>query len=143
MKHIGRCLCGEVQFLIKKEIQVIYHCHCSLCRKQSGTGANAATLINEKHFEWSCNTEIIKTFKKNTGFTCCFCKYCGSPVPNKVGNTEFVWIPLGLLDEIPTVTQRLGFCLHSKSSWAPIISFDQEYIDLPTQQELEHYFRSL
>ena len=42
----------------------MYHCHCSLCRKQSGTAANSATLVNETLFEWVCGTDSIGTFKK-------------------------------------------------------------------------------
>ncbi|MDQ8953377.1 GFA family protein [Acinetobacter rudis] len=137
----GHCLCGKIHFLVHKNIQVIYHCHCSLCRKQSGTGANAATLVDEKVFGWCSGTDFISTYKKDSGFTSCFCKSCGSPVPNKVGKSTFIWIPFGLLDEQPTITQRLNFCLNSKSSWAPFISANKEYLELPDWEELENYFQ--
>lgn len=140
MKNSGSCLCGKVNFLVDKDIQTIYHCHCSLCRKQSGTGTNSASLVNETLFEWTSGIDSIGTFKKDSGFTSCFCTSCGSPVPNKVGNSSFIWIPLGLLNETPIVKKRLGFCLNSKSSWVPVIPIDQEYLELPTWSELEDYF---
>lgn len=140
MKNSGSCLCSEVQFSVKKNIQTMYHCHCSLCRKQSGTGANSATLVSEKLFEWTSGIDSIGTFKKDSGFTSCFCTNCGSPVPNKVGNSSFIWIPLGLLNGMPVIKKRLGFCLNSKINWAPTISVDQEYLELPNWSELEDYF---
>ena len=140
MKNSGSCLCGKVKFSINKDIQTMYHCHCSLCRKQSGTGANSATLVNETLFEWVSGIDSIGTFRKDSGFTSCFCISCGSPVPNKVGNSSFMWIPLGLLDETPIIKKRLGFCINSKSNWAPVIHLDQEYLELPSWSELEDYF---
>ena len=129
MKTSGSCLCGKVKFLINKDIHTMYHCHCSLCRKQSGTGANSATLVSETLFEWVSGINFIGTFKKDSGFTSCFCISCGSPVPNNVGNSPFIWIPLGLLNEMPVIKRRLGFCLNSKSNWAPIVQVDKEYSD--------------
>ena len=139
-KNSGSCLCGKVQFSVHQNIQIIYHCHCSLCRKQSGTGSNAATLVNETLFEWIAGIDLIKTFKKDTGFTSCFCVHCGSPVPNKVGQSPFIWIPLGLLQEDLMIQQRLGFCLHSKRCWSPAISIDKQYQELPSWHELQDYF---
>ena len=118
----------------------MYHCHCSLCRKQSGTGANSATLVNETLFEWVSGIDSIGTFRKDSGFTSSFCISCGSPVPNKVGNSSFIWIPLGLLDETPIIKKRLGFCINSKSNWAPVLQLNQEYLELPSWSELEDYF---
>ena len=142
MKYRGSCLCGKVQFLVHKEIQTIYHCHCSLCRKQSGTGSNAATLISESFFEWLSATDLIATFKKDSGFTSCFCTCCGSPVPNRVGTSQLIWIPLGLLHDAPAMKQRLGLCLNSKIDWAPVLNTDREYLELPDWDELAQYFDS-
>ncbi|WP_001993401.1 GFA family protein, partial [Acinetobacter baumannii] len=52
MSNIGSCLCHKVKFSVPCEIKTVYHCHCSLCRKQTGTGANAATLVKENQFKW-------------------------------------------------------------------------------------------
>lgn len=64
MSHVGSCLCNEVKFSINNEIKTVYHCHCSLCRKQTGTGANAATLVSQDKFEWLSGFELIHTYKK-------------------------------------------------------------------------------
>jgi hypothetical protein len=39
----GECLCGDVEFEIKGDLPNLYQCHCSLCRKV--TGSSAATYL--------------------------------------------------------------------------------------------------
>lgn len=140
MSHVGSCLCNEVKFSVTNEIKTVYHCHCSLCRKQTGTGANAATLVSKDKFEWLSGFELIHTYKKETGFTSSFCSKCGSPVPNLVGTTHFMWIPLGLLDKDIQVLKKLNFCIVSKTNWANTVTADQSYNQLPTLDELKIFF---
>lgn len=61
----GQCLCGSVQFqLALNNIELIYQCHCSLCRKQSGTHANHASMLKVENFAWTMGQDHIKTYKK-------------------------------------------------------------------------------
>lgn len=140
MKNTGNCLCGKVKFLVNKDIQIIYHCYCSLCRKQSGTGSNTATLVKDSLFQWCSGKEFIGTFKKESGFTACFCTVCGSPVPNRVGESTLVWIPIGLLNETIMPTKKLGFCMSSRKDWVPQNHNDEEYLELPSWDKLTDYF---
>lgn len=139
MGYSGRCLCGDVQFRVNTEIQRMYHCHCSLCRKQSGTAANAATLVNQQNFEWIAGIFSISWYQKDTGFRSHFCQRCGSPVPNLVGTTTFIWIPLGLLDTAPAIQQKFSFCLSDQVAWTSI-PVDQTYAVLPAFEILQAYF---
>lgn len=138
----GACLCGEVGFEFHLEkIKMIYHCFCSLCRKQSGAGVNAATFVQASSFHWRRGQQLIQTFSKKTGFTNCFCRQCGSPVPNALAhNPNIVWIPLGLIQEDFVPEQVLNFCMKSKASWTTsdvsLVLFDE----LPNRMELQHYF---
>lgn len=42
---IGHCLCETVVFEIDAASLRLYRCHCSLCRRQSGTASNPAGLL--------------------------------------------------------------------------------------------------
>lgn len=57
----GQCLCASIHFQINKNIEAIYQCHCSLCRKQSGTHANHATIVQESDFKWITGQDNIST----------------------------------------------------------------------------------
>jgi hypothetical protein len=76
----------------------LYKCHCSLCRKQSGTYSNAATIVPKNEFRFVRGEDSISSWVKPSGFRSDFCKQCGSPVPNLLRNTDYYWVPAGLLD---------------------------------------------
>lgn len=137
----GQCLCESIKFQVLKEIDAIYQCHCSLCRKQSGTHANHATMIHQDDFKWLNDLKCIHTYKKATGFTSSFCKTCGSPVPNQIGNTSYIWIPLGLLEQPIYPTKRLNFCTSSQANWENLVKSNQEFASLPDWDFLEKVFK--
>ena len=94
----GKCLCGSVSFRLFIDDLKIYQRFCSLCQKQSGTESNLATIVPEKKFEFLSGIGAISSWAKDTGFTSDFCKHCGSPVPNRLRNKAFFWVPVGLLN---------------------------------------------
>lgn len=141
MQYLGRCLCGQIAFQIQQQIQSIYHCHCSLCRKQSGTESNAATLIQLKNFQWLHGQHLIQSYQKDTGFRVNFCRHCGSAVPNKVGQSTWMWIPLGLLESGPVIQQRYAFCINSKVAWAKETACTQSFENLPDLEQLKAMFQ--
>lgn len=94
----------------------IYQCHCTLCKKQSGSSSNSATIIQTERFEWLAGGGYIRTWKKETGFNAHFCGQCGSPVPNEFAG-EYIWIPVGLLDIKNEVKVVANLCLNSHASW--------------------------
>lgn len=46
----GACLCGEVAIEINGPISSIIHCHCSLCRKSSGTAFATNGFVQSTDF---------------------------------------------------------------------------------------------
>lgn len=137
----GQCLCGNIHFQIQqKKIETIYQCHCSLCRKQSGTHANHATMIKAESFIWLKGQDQIRTYKKETGFTSSFCQNCGSPVPNYIGTHPYLWIPLGLIEHDIEPQQRLNFCISSKVTWANL-QHSIDYNEVPSWDTLKEFFK--
>ena len=65
----GECLCGEVKFSVKGELPNFYQCHCSLCRKTTGSSANAATFVSEECFEWISGSSQYSLFSKANGLS--------------------------------------------------------------------------
>jgi len=115
----GECLCGEVKFEIKGNLPNLYQCHCSLCRKVTGSSANAATFVTQKDFRWLSGQDKISSFQKPTGYRSDFCSVCGSPVPNQLRGMELVWVPAGLLEESFETAVAVNVHLHmgSAASW--------------------------
>ncbi|PNK61094.1 aldehyde-activating protein [Psychrobacter sp. FDAARGOS_221] len=130
----GQCLCGDTHFSIQVLTTPfkIYQCHCSLCKKQSGSSSNSATIIEESQFKW-IKKDSIKIWQKPTGFSAHFCGNCGCPVPNAFAD-KYYWIPVGLLDiddNLTKVEVVANFCLRSKSSGHHIDSTANNFVELP------------
>ncbi len=132
----GACLCGAVSFTVRKLPQKFYRCHCSLCRKQSGTGHNLATLVNQADFNWEASVEFIDSWVKDSGYRNDFCKFCGSTVPNILSNSNHVWLPLGLLDADISVECCGDFCTDNAMSWDCIRSTNHRGNALSSLSEL-------
>ena len=78
--YVGKCLCGVVKIKVKGEISDIIHCHCSLCRKNSGSAYATNGFINSKDFEIIAGKNNLSTFSFKLGRNRHFCTSCGSPV---------------------------------------------------------------
>jgi len=135
----GSCNCGGVRFEVSGDIHSLYQCHCKLCQRQSGSTSNTATIVQKSTFSWVSGTELISTWKKDTGFTAHFCSRCGSPVPNQLREMDYYWIPMGLVEECDAkVVTHL--CCDSMASWDATISGGEQYNDMPS--ELEGFVKS-
>lgn len=132
----GQCLCGAVEFEVHDAPDKIYQCHCSLCRKQSGTASNAAYIVREDQLHWCARNVPVSSYIKPTGFRSDFCSRCGSPVPNPIGNTSYVWVPVGLLESPGNLEIVVHLFVGSKASWEPMPSTGVLHDSMPSLEEV-------
>jgi hypothetical protein len=116
----GSCLCGSVQYEITGEPKKFYHCHCSRCRKASGTGHASNLLLQPGSIRWIRGEELVRSYKipEAKRFTRQFCMTCGSPLPRQVKDTELVIIPAGSLDNEPMIKPQARIFWDSRASWS-------------------------
>lgn len=133
----GSCLCGNVEFRISGEIPKIYQCHCSLCRKVSGSASNAALLIEAKGFEWATGENEISSYSTRSGFKSDFCGTCGSPVPNLTRDGSKYWIPAGLLEESALLEVSVHVYVGSKAGWDVISGDYPHFQKMPDEETLK------
>lgn len=136
MGMYGSCLCEQVKFEIDGDHFRLYQCHCSLCRRQSGSLSNAATIVPNERFRWRRGSEFISSWQKASGFRSDFCSSCGAPVPNPLGDLPYFWIPAGLLAGDSRLEIVAHLCVASRASWdfAPLQG--KCYDELPNLAEL-------
>lgn len=113
----GECLCGGVKFEIEGELPNLYQCHCSLCRKATGSTSNTATFVKTGSFHWLSGQSKISSFQKPTGYRNDFCSVCGSLVPNNLRGTDLMWVPAGLLNGETASQISIHLHLSSSASW--------------------------
>jgi hypothetical protein len=116
--YVGQCLCGEVQVKINGAISDIIHCHCSLCRKNSGSAYATNGFINTADFEITKGADSLTAFSFKPGRNRHFCTKCGSPVysANEQDPTR-LRIRLGLLDSEISERPTSHNFVSSKANW--------------------------
>jgi hypothetical protein len=114
----GNCLCGAVSFEINGDITDIYQCHCSVCRKATGSSGISVFLTTGDVFRWVSGENEIQLYKTSSGYRSVFCKTCGSRLPDPNPEETTFWIPAGLLNtsEIDAKVSAHIF-VGSKASW--------------------------
>lgn len=118
MPYLGSCYCGGVKIKVSGEIKSIIHCHCSKCRKSSGTAYATNGVVNINDFEIIAGSELISKFGKVAGKYRHFCSQCASPIySSNTEDKENVRIRLGLLDGDITERPMSHNFVTSKASW--------------------------
>lgn len=95
----GSCLCGAIHIEISGPIESIIHCHCSKCRKNSGTAFATNGFVLTEDFKIVKGQENLGSYETSKGKCRHFCKTCASPVysSNDV-NPKQIRLRLGILD---------------------------------------------
>ena len=116
----GSCLCGAVKYAVTGEPQRFYHCHCSRCRKASGTGHASNLFLQPAALEWLSGEGEVRAFKlpEAKRFTNQFCAICGGRLPRQPKDTDIVVIPAGSLDEEPPVAPQARIFTGSRARWS-------------------------
>lgn len=115
----GGCLCGAVQFESQAGPVVTGHCHCTDCRKTSGTG-HASNLCVPKAVTKITGT--VSTYDKpaDSGniITRAFCPTCGSPIYSlNSAMPEMIFFRASVLDDLEVFQPQMAVYRRSAPSW--------------------------
>jgi hypothetical protein len=124
----GSCLCGAVTFEVTGPIRGIGSCHCSKCRKVSGTAGNAQFIVPIERFSWVCGEEKTQVFKLSDGWGPRRCATCGSPIPDTYDGQR-MWVQAGLMDDPLGTDIKLHIFCGSRADW------DRESLDAQSYGE--------
>ena len=95
----GECNCGAVAFEADAELTDVYMCHCSICRRFTGSNGIAVVLVNKDAFRWVRGEDHIASWSKpGADWHGWFCRACGSPLPGENDPTR-LFIPAGLISK--------------------------------------------
>ena len=116
----GSCLCGSVQYQATGDPVRFYHCHCSRCRKASGTGHATNLFLKDAKLEFIRGESQISLYKlpQAERFSRQFCTNCGSSVARFVPEIQGVVIPAGSLDSEPPLAPQARIYWGSRATWS-------------------------
>ena len=116
----GKCLCGEVQYLLKSELLCLYNCHCTQCRAFSGSSFATNASILAKDLDILDSNGNLTSYETKNGHRY-FCKSCGSPIYSCAkGSEEFPSLHCGSIIGHLEKKLDLNIWVSEKCSWITI-----------------------
>lgn len=99
----GGCLCGTIAYEIRLPFLRFVNCHCSRCRRVSGSPHAANAVVTPEAFCWTRGSDDVRRFdlSEARSFSVAFCGVCGSQLPHATRSGREVIVPCGGLDADP------------------------------------------
>jgi hypothetical protein len=117
-KTTGSCLCGSITFEVSGPFESFFLCHCSRCRKDTGS-AHAANLFSARaEITWTSGRDLVRTYNlPPTRHQKSFCSNCGSAVPSIQLEGTLLVVPAGSLDSAVDMRPDAHICFGSRAIW--------------------------
>ena len=117
----GRCLCGKIVYEIDGEVGPIDLCHCSFCRRASGSAFASNATISAASFKLRSGKSLLREYESTPGKLRSFCSNCGSPIYARVpALPDILRIRVGTLTSDPVSRPSGHFDVDSKAPWFSI-----------------------
>lgn len=121
--YLGSCLCGQVKIEISGSIDSIIHCHCSKCRKSSGTAFATNGFVNVNEFKIVEGKDKLGAYMTSVGKYRHFCSVCASPVYSSNDTVpDKIRLRLGILDSNIDERPISHNFVTSKANWEDLDS---------------------
>ncbi|CAB9502458.1 expressed unknown protein [Seminavis robusta] len=115
MKIPGKCLCGAIQFSVVPKAFHSHGCHCSMCRRQSGSLTLTVSCQGPPEFEKG--KDLLTTFKSSEWGERCFCSTCGTNLFHNSPSFGYFGVSAGALDEQDKLTLEQEIYIDQKPNY--------------------------
>ncbi len=130
-KTKGGCLCGGITFEIDGVFEYFFLCHCSRCRKDTGSAHASNIFAPGGKVSWLSGQALVRSFRlTGTRHGKSFCATCGSALPDLQMDGTLLVVPAGCLDTPPDIRPQARISWESRACW------DDGLSDLPKVEGL-------
>jgi len=124
----GGCLCGAVRFETRGPFLRAGHCHCSRCRRHSGTAVSTQARLPRERFRLLAGAEHVRAWREPGHAVKAFCERCGSSL---FGGTwpegDEVSIRMGAFDGDPGIRPQVHTFVADRAAWDEILDDLPQY----------------
>lgn len=115
----GSCVCGAVAFRISGPFRAFQYCHCSRCRKKTGSSYAANIFVPVDQFSWERGEDKVRRFELPEAkyWSTAFCTACGSAMPWLTKNGRVMVVGAGALDDDPGLKPKFSVHYDSRAPW--------------------------
>ena len=115
----GRCYCGAVEYAVADEFLYAANCHCSNCRRTTGSAFKPFAGIEREKLALKKGADGLMIFGDEHGNNT-HCRACGSLLYSVVRAGAFVHVAMGTLVDAPTIRPSRHIFVGSKAPWFTI-----------------------
>jgi hypothetical protein len=110
------CLCGAVHYAVADEFVYAANCHCSNCRRVTGSAFKPFAGIESDKLAITEGSDNLLVFGETRGHDA-HCKTCGALLYSLVRDGAFVHVTMGTLVDDPTIRPTCHIFVGSKAPW--------------------------
>lgn len=115
----GQCFCGAVQYEVADAFLYAMNCHCSNCRRTTGSAFKPFAGIEREKLAITVGADGLLIYGDDKANDT-HCKVCGSLVYSVVREGAYFHIAMGSLVDAPSIRPTRHIFVGSKAPWFTI-----------------------
>ena len=115
----GRCYCGAVRYAVADEFVYAANCHCSNCRRTTGSAFKPFAGIERGKLALTAGADNLLIYGGDKAHDA-HCKTCGSLLYSLVRDGAYVHVAMGTLADDPTIRPTHHIFVGSMAPWFAI-----------------------
>jgi hypothetical protein len=127
----GSCLCGAVGYAVEDSFEYAMNCHCSQCRRATGSAFKAFAGIERNRLRITHGGGNIMTYGNPAAEHDLHCATCGSLLYSIVRDGAYAHVTMGTLVSTPAIRPSMHIFVGSKAAWHDITDDLPQYETLP------------
>jgi hypothetical protein len=134
MMRTGHCHCNEVRYVFDGEPTDASFCHCSICRRLTGSAFGSWCEVPNENFRWlAC--DAVATYQVTDRLETLFCRNCGVTLVAKHSKWPGCkYVLLGTLDDDGGIAPEYHQFTGSRASWYKIHDSMPQYDAWPDSE---------
>lgn len=116
----GSCLCGAVRYTVADEFAYALNCHCSDCRRATGSAFKPFAGIARERLEVTAGADRLLLFGEPLANHDVHCRVCGSLLFSVLNQATKVHVALGTLVDSPSLRPQAHIFVGDKAPWFEI-----------------------
>ena len=126
----GSCYCGAVRFQVADEFEYALNCHCSNCRRTTGSAFKPFGGIERRKLRVTAGADRLHLLGDADGHNA-NCNGCGSLLYSVVRAGEYVHVAYGTLIDAPSLAPTAHIFVGSKAPWFAITDGLPQFQEFP------------
>lgn len=112
-------MCGAVRYGVEDRFLYALNCHCSQCRKATGSAFKPLAGIERDRFRVAEGAQALLIFGEENGHDA-RCGRCGSLLYSVVREGQYVHVAMGTLIDEPSIRPTAHIFVGSRAPWFTI-----------------------